>query len=141
VVGKDLKCLTVLVHPALKRAETARLYRPNYRQVARAFFEEFAIHAVRYVAPGRLGELTCGVPAAWAADPISSMIYDEGLPPVWPHPLGPVRGQALEPLHRSAVQAGHHTPALGRLLSIIDSLRAGDARTREVARTALSEIL
>lgn len=130
-----------LIHRALKRAEAARLYRPLHRQVARVYFEEFAIHAVRYIAPGRLGELTCGVPAAWAAKPISSMIYDENLPPIWPHPLGPARGQALEPLHPSAVKASHDTPTIGRLLSLIDSLRAGDARTREVARTALRDTL
>src|SRR5450756_1956872 len=60
-----------LVHRALKRAENAGLYRASARQVNLANFEELTIHAARFIAPARLGELTRGVPAAWAAEPIS----------------------------------------------------------------------
>jgi hypothetical protein len=101
------------------------------------------IHAVRFIAPAQLGELTRGVPAAWAAKPISTIIHQpkSELPPVWPDPLGAVRGQALQPLHPAAVQAGQDAPELAGLLSIIDSLRAGDIRVREVAATALRDTL
>jgi hypothetical protein len=132
-----------LVHRALKRAENAGLYRVSARQVNLANFEELAIHAARFIAPARLGELTRGVPAAWAAEPISAIIHqrESELPPVWPSALGAVRGQALEPLHPAAVQASQEEQALARLLSIIDSLRAGDVRVREVAATALRDTL
>jgi DNA-binding MarR family transcriptional regulator len=63
-----------LVHRALKRAEHAGLYRSSTKQVNAANFEELTIHAVRFIAPARLGELTRGVPAAWAAEPISTII-------------------------------------------------------------------
>ena len=56
-----------LVHRALRRAENAGLYRESSRQVHLANFEELAIHAARFIAPARLGELTRGLPAAWAA--------------------------------------------------------------------------
>jgi hypothetical protein len=132
-----------LVHRALKRTEIAGLYRPGHRQVHRANFQELASHAMRFIAPARLGELTSGVPAAWAAEPISEIIRQSGQepPPVWPCVMGTVRGQALEPLHPAAVQASHDMPALGRLLAIIDSLRAGDTRVRTVATTALGDAL
>lgn len=131
-----------LVHRALKRAEGADLYRESSRQVNLANFEELAIHAVRFVAPARLGALTRGLPAAWAAEPISQLIHQAQSepPPVWPSALGSVRGQALAPLHPAAVQASHHAP-LARLLSIIDSLRAGDVRVRKVAGAALTDTL
>jgi DNA-binding MarR family transcriptional regulator len=135
-----------LVHRALKRAESAGLYSIGARQVNRPNFEELTVHAVRFIAPARLGELTRGVPAAWAAAPISGAIREQERepPPVWPSALGPVRGQALEPLHPAAVQAvqaSEETPALGELLSIVDSLRAGDVRVRSVAADALRETL
>jgi hypothetical protein len=132
-----------LVHRALKRAENAHLYRASAKQVHLANFEELVIHAARFIAPARLGELTRGVPAAWAAQPISAAIHqaDSEPPPVWPDALGAVRGQALQPLHPAAVQASQGVPELARLLSIIDSLRAGDVRVREVASTTLRDTL
>ncbi|MGH2834129.1 MAG: hypothetical protein ACRDK2_15260 [Solirubrobacteraceae bacterium] len=132
-----------LVHRALKRSEAAGLYTASYKQVNRANFEELMTHAGRFIAPARLGELTRGVPAAWAAEPISTIIHqpEQEPPPVWPAALGAVRGQALEPLHPAAVQASQDTPALASLLSIIDSLRAGDIRVRKVAAQALHKTL
>jgi hypothetical protein len=132
-----------LVHRALKRAENAGLYRASTKQVNLASFEELTIHAARFIAPARLGELTRGVPAAWAAQPVSAAIHqaDSEPPPVWPDALGTVRGQALEPLHPAAIQASQDVPELARLMSIIDSLRAGDARVREVAATILRDTL
>jgi hypothetical protein len=132
-----------LVHRALKRAESADLYRASTRQVNLANFEELTIHAARFIAPARLGELTRGVPAAWAAEPISAVVHQANSepPPVWPSALGTVRGQALKPLHPAAVQASQDAPELAELLSIIDSLRAGDLRVRVLAATALRNTL
>jgi hypothetical protein len=132
-----------LVHRALKRAERAGLYRASSKQVNRANFEELMTHAGRFIAPARLGELTRGVPAAWAAEPISRIIHQSGqeLPPVWPDAHGAVRGQALKPLHPAAVDASQHAPALAKLLSIVDSLRAGDVRVRKVAAEELHRTL
>jgi hypothetical protein len=132
-----------LVHRALKRAENAGLYRADSKRLNRANFEELAIHALRFVAPGRLGELTRGISAAWAAPPISSIIHQsqQEPPPVWPNAAGAVRGQALQPLHPAAVQAVQDEPALAQLLAILDSLRAGDVRVREVAAAELQDTL
>jgi DNA-binding MarR family transcriptional regulator len=132
-----------LVHRALKRAEAAGLYASSSKQVNRANFEELMTHAGRFIAPARLGELTRGMPAAWAAEPISTIIHQATgePPPVWPDALGAVRGQALAPLHPAAVQASQDSPALASLLSIIDSLRAGDVRVRKVAANSLHEAL
>lgn len=132
-----------LVHRALKRAEGAGLYASDSKMVNRANFEELVAHAGRFVAPARLGALTRGVPAAWAAEPISAIIRqpEQEPPPVWPHACGEVRGQALQPLHPAAVQASRESPALARLLAIVDSLRAGDIRVRKIAADSLHETL
>jgi hypothetical protein len=131
-----------LVHRALKNAEGAGLYRADERRVNLASFEELATHAARFIAPAPLGALTRGFPAAWAAEPMSALISESGIepPPVWPSARGPKRGQELRPLHPSAVKA-INDERLARLLSIVDSLRAGDARVRNVAGTALSKEL
>lgn len=131
-----------VIHRALKNAEGAGLYRAADRRVNLASFEDLAIHAARFIAPAPLGGLTRGVPAAWAAKPMSGLISESGAdpPPVWPSAQGPKRGQELAPLHRAAVKA-IKDERVARLLSIVDSLRAGDARVRDVAAKALSKEL
>jgi hypothetical protein len=132
-----------VVQRALERAKGADLYSVDRREVHPPHFEEFALHALRFVAPARLGALTPGVPAAWAAEPMAGAIRSSGdePPPVWPCARGRVRGQAIEPLHSAAPEAVENWPELGEVLALLDSLRAGDARVRKVAGDLLSKML
>lgn len=132
-----------VVQRALSRAQEAALYSSERREVHIPHFEEFALHALRFVAPAPLGALVPGVPAAWAAEPMAGAIRSSGdePPPVWPYAQGRVRGQAIEPLHSAAPEAVEGWPELGELLALLDSLRAGDARVRKVAGDLFSRIL
>jgi hypothetical protein len=132
-----------VVQRALSRAQDADLYSAERREVHVPHFEEFALHALRFVAPAQLGALAPGVLAAWAAKPMVEAIrsaVDEP-PPVWPYARGQVRGQAIEPLHAAAPEAIEGWPELGEILALLDSLRAGDARIRKVAGDLLSRML
>lgn len=131
------------VQRALERAKGADLFSVERREVHLPHFEEFALHALRFVVPARLGPLTAGVPAAWAAEPMAGAIRSSGdePPPVWSFALGRVRGQAIEPLHPAAPEAVENWPELGEVLALLDSLRAGDARVRKVAGDFLSKML
>jgi hypothetical protein len=132
-----------VIQRALARAQDAGLYSPARRNVHIPHFDEFAIHALRFIAPARLGPLMPGIPAAWAAKPMAAAIQSslDEPPPVWPYARGQVRGQALDPLHPSAVEAVDEWAELGEVLSYLDSLRGGDARIRSVAGRLLSERL
>lgn len=142
-LAKELAVPLPLVQRALKRASDAGLYQAEARDVHLPNFEEFLLHALRFVAPAQLGEVVPGVPAAWAAPPMSDLIRESGneLPPVWPTASGRVRGQALHPLHRAAIVASRQHPRLGELLAVIDSLRAGDVRVRGVASDVARDLL
>ena len=132
-----------VVQRALARARDAGLYSRERREVHVPHFEEFAIHALRFVAPAQLGALVPGVPAAWAAEPMVGAIRSSGEEPspVWPYARGKVRGQAVEPLHPAAPEAVEDWPELGEILALLDSLRAGDARIRQVAAELLERML
>jgi hypothetical protein len=132
-----------VVQRALARAQEADLYSGERREVHVPHFEEFAIHALRFVAPAQLGRLVPGVPAAWAAEPMVGAIRSSGdeQPPVWPHAKGKVRGQAIEPLHPAAPEAVEDWAELGEILALLDGLRAGDARIRQVAEDLLVRML
>lgn len=132
-----------MVQRALSRARIADLYSAERREVHLPHFEEFALHALRFVAPARLGALVPGVPAAWAAEPMVGAISSSGEdpPPVWPFVRGRVRGQAIEPLHPSAPEAVEEWPSLGEILAVLDCLRVGDPRVRGVAEDLLPKLL
>jgi hypothetical protein len=139
-------CLHVphpVVQRGLSRAQAAGLYSVERRGVHLPHFEEFAAHALRFIAPAQLGALVPGVPAAWVAEPMAGAIRSSGEdpPPVWPYAHGRVRGQAIEPLHPAAPDAVESWPQLGEILAILDSLRAGDPRVRKVAEVLLSKML
>ena len=141
-LAQRLGVAPALVQRALRRAEEAGLYSGDSRRVHRANLEEFLRHGLRFVAPGKLGGVVSGEPAAWAAPPVSQRIRESGdLPPVWPAADGSTRGQALAPLHEAAGSAAKDFPRLGELLAIVDSLRAGDPRVRSVAAKMLVEFL
>lgn len=123
------------VHGAIKRAITAKLalqidkeIQPNFRNL-----EEFLIHGIRYAfAPDR-GEMTRGMPTAHAAHPLSKKIVpDQEPPPVWPDPQGEIRGMIFSPLYRSAPEASRNDPALYELLALVDAIRGGKARERNI---------
>ena len=130
-----------VVQRALSRAEAANLYSAEQRGVHVSHFEEFSVHALRFLAPAQLGALVPGVPAA--AEPMASAIRLSGdePPPVWPYARGRVRGQAIKPLHSAAPEAVEDWPQLGEILVVLDNLRAGDPRVRKVAEDFLSKML
>ncbi len=63
------------------------------------------------------------------------------LPPVWPLPRGAVRGRALKPLYPSVPAFAPKDERLYSALALLDALRAGSARDRDLAARLLSEIL
>lgn len=131
-----------VIHRSIGRLAAAGLIDAASRRVNVSQTEEFLIHAVRYVFPPVVGGETRGVPTAWAAPPLVGALAPAGdLPPVWPDPMGEVRGIALKPLHASATEIARRAPALAERLALVDALRLGDVRVRELAARLLHERL
>jgi hypothetical protein len=135
----DLALSPSQVHASLKRLERSRLIDTQTGRPLLKAVEEFLIHGVKYAFPVQRGETTRGVPTAYAAPPLSGQIVDTGeLPPVWPDPDGAVRGATLEPLYKAAPKAVRNDPALYELLALVDALRDGRVRERQLAEKELS---
>jgi MarR family len=127
-----------VIQRSLVRLQQAGLLEQGRRRANNGRAEEFLVHGLRYVFPPLKGGETRGVPTAWAAPPLQDKLADSGeLPPVWPDPLGRVRGIALEPLHDSAPGISRRDPALAELLVLTDGIRLGDARVRGLAEELL----
>lgn len=132
------------VHAAAKRALAARLavkegehIRPNIRNLA-----DFLLHGIQYVFIPERGGLNRGMPTAYASAPMEAwFVEDSEPPPVWPDPQGEVRGESFSPLYKSVPVAAKNDPQLYELLALVDAIRGGRARERELAKKELKKRL
>ncbi|MEM9801303.1 MAG: hypothetical protein AAGA20_13330 [Planctomycetota bacterium] len=99
---------------------------------------EFIGHGVRYAFYAQPGATTRGVPTAYSAPPLDGLVaVSAGDALVWPDAEGDDRGQALEPLYPSVPGAARRDAALHETLSLVDAVRVGRARERELAMKEL----
>ena len=94
-------------------------------------------HSVKWIAPAEVGGAALGLLTAHSAPPLTSKLFGDDGPVVMPLLGGPARGRAVTPLHPLAPQAAERDPKLHTLLALVDALRIGGAREREVATTEL----
>lgn len=143
-VAGDLAMSASEVHAAAKRAVVARLalkeadtIRPNLRNL-----EEFLLHGIQYAFVPELGGLTRGIPTGYAAPMLAGYLaVGDAPPPVWPDPEGEVRGESFSPLYKSVPVAAKNDPKLYELLALVDVLRGGRARERDIAQKELKQRL
>ena len=127
------------VHSGIGRATSARLFDPQRKVPILKALLEFLIHGVRYAFPPAKGHLTRGLPTSYAAPPLNSLvIQSDEPPPVWPDPEGEVRGYEFSPLYRSVPKAAANDKNLYELLALVDAIRDGRARERELAVNELT---
>src|SRR5206468_8327780 len=100
----------------------------------RGNLKEFLIHGVKYAFPVERGGPTRGIPTAEAAPPLDQQLaQDFPLPSVWPYAQGTARGIAFSPLYKNVPQAALRDYKLYELLALVDAIREGRAREREIA--------
>jgi hypothetical protein len=147
-----LLCMSVSeVHAGVKRLLLSSLLTPVFSDESnskvillpsKSACEECLISGVRYFFPIQLGAYTRGIATSYAAPIFKKYIAlgDDPIP-VWPYGEGDRRGLALEPLYSSVPKslAQHPDPLFYELLVLIDAIRAGRARERNIAIKLLRE--
>lgn len=145
-----LLCMSVSeVNAGTKRLILSKLVGPSFdvknRLVLlpiRAACEECLVHGVKYFCPPRMGGYSRGIATSYAAPIFEECIVPGKDPiPVWPYAEGDKRGIALEPLYRSVPQSvmQYPDPLFYDLLVLIDAVRAGQNRERNIAVKLLKE--
>ena len=133
------------VHAGVRRAVAARLMSDATTASGRPVREallEFLVHGVKYAFPPERGALTRGVPTGYAAPPLNKLIVGSSdPPPVWPYAEGSVRGLAFAPLYPSVPAAALKDARLYELLALVDAIRDGRARERNLAAKELESRL
>jgi hypothetical protein len=133
------------VHASVGRAKLARLINidDNRPVIVREAIKDFLLYGAKYAFPAIHGSLTRGVPTSYAAPPLATQISQPSNepPPVWPDPMGELRGIAFHPLYPTAPAASRKDRSLYELLALFDALRGGAARERKLASQILNERL
>ena len=143
-LGRELSMSTSEVHAATQRAEMSRLVTREHGQLRaiRSSLQEFILCGVKYAFPAVLGGITRGMATSIAAPPLKKLFeQDEFLSPVWPDAKGEERGLSLQPLYPSVPDAARADSHLYEFLILVDAIRAGAAREREIAAFELMKRL
>ena len=143
-LSSELTMALSAVHGSVTRSEQARLLSRSAgsTRAMKSSVHEFVVHGAKYCFPGTLGSLTRGMPTGAAGPVLRSSFESLGpLAPVWTDPSGDSYGPGLVPLHTTVPAACRQDPRLYDVLTLLDALRVGAARERELALHALNERL
>lgn len=138
-LADELGLALSVVHGCVSRAAYARLITrtTGSPRAVGAAVREFVIHGAKYAFPVELGAATRGVATAIAAPVLARHFEKVELPPVWPDPEANNWGPAVTPLHGAAVFASKQDPQMYDALALLDAIRVGAAREREIAAREL----
>lgn len=143
--GKDLaQSLNISpseISESLERSMVSGLIDTDKKRVNTLALREFLLCGVRYCFPVQVGNMVRGMPTYISAPPISDAISSGNDAFVWKDKNGIMRGQSIDPLYYSVPEAATRDKDLYRLLVIVDTLRIGRTREREIAINELDRYL
>ena len=126
------------VSQSIARSKFAGLLHISGKLVFTVSLMEFLQYGIRFVFPQRPGPVVRGVPTAHSVPPLNTIIRSEESY-VWPSAKGTVRGHSITPLYKSAVNAVKIDEKLHMYLALVDALRVGKAREKEIAIAELKK--
>lgn len=132
--GRTAHLLDASPLPTPPSSMTTRVHQALHSRPNRGNLKEFLVYGVKYAFPVQRGGLTRGVPTADAAPPLSQQLTQNFLAkPVWPHAEGAVVGAEFSPLYKNVPMAAMRDGKLYELLALVDAIREGRVREREIA--------
>ena len=137
-LAQDLGMSQSEVSQSLNRSKYAGMIDDSRKKVNRLAFFEFVIHGVKYVFAQQPSAIVRGVLTAHSAAPLNQIIASTEKY-VWPYAKGTERGQSILPLYPTAVEAALKDVKLYELLALVDALRVGRVREKELAKKELEK--
>jgi len=126
------------ISESINRSVIAGLISHNKKELMKLNLLDFLRYGLRYVYPEQPGALVRGVATAHAAPPLNKIIVSQEAY-VWPYGKGNLRGQAITPLHPKVPEAALKDESFYILMALVDSLRVGRAREKEIAFQELKQ--
>jgi DNA-binding Lrp family transcriptional regulator len=126
---------------SLARSRYAGMLDESGKNVRKQALMEFLQYGIAYAFPARPGPIVRGVPTAHSGPPLNTLITSNGDEYVWPSATGQLRGQAISPLYKNVVKAVKGDHELHELLSLVDAIRVGRVREKQLAIEELKKRL
>ena len=126
---------------AMERNRIAQLVDGSKTKINTLALKDFLAFGIRYCFPVQPGRMVRGTLTASSAYPMTSVIATSEEKFVWPDSRGEQRGQAVVPLYKNAAWGAKNDTDFYALLAIVDSLRIGKSRERQVALEELDKYL
>ena len=128
------------ISQSLSRLNFSGLYNGISKKVMRLALMDFLQYGLSYVFPQKPGPIAKGIPTVHSAPPLNSKIQSRDQY-VWPTSKGKVKGQSILPLYPSIVKTIEQDEKLYQLLILVDAIRVGRAREREIAICELKSLI
>ncbi len=138
-LAESLYISTSEISESLNRSKIAGLIDTAKRTIFRNNLLDFLSQGLLYVFPVQPGAMVRGIPTAHSAPVFKDALISEDVY-VWPYAAGTKKGQAVQPLYPNAVLAVQKDEKLYEVLALVDALRIGKVREREIAVRKLSVI-
>jgi AraC-like DNA-binding protein len=138
-LARSLHLSPATVHEAVGRLTGSRLFEARtLRRVVRPRLLELLVHGIPYVFPTSVGPPRRGLPTGISIPLLADkLLLGEDDAMVWPMKGGPLLGRSIEPLYRSVPAAAVEDIRLHEALALVDALRVGRARERNIAAAEL----
>jgi len=138
-LAKELAISQSELSKSIARSRFSRLI-DGERNVGRLSLMQFIEYGIAFVIPASPGPIVRGMPTSHSAKPLSEQIKsDEQY--VWASSKGRKRGQSIIPLFKTVPQASANDPELYELLALVDAIRVGRAREKNLAIAELKRRL
>lgn len=126
------------ISKSFARSRYSGLLDSTSKKVRRLALFEFLRCGIAYVFPQQPGAVVRGIATAHSAAPLNESIQSSEYY-VWPSGKGNLRGHSIVPLYPSVVDAVQNDSKLHELLALVDALRVGRVREKELAITELQK--
>lgn len=137
-LAQELNMSQSEISQSLQRSKYAQLVDFSGKKVNQMAFYEFLLYGLRYVFPQKPAAVVRGIATAHSAAPLNEIINATEMY-VWPYAKGNSRGQAVLPLYSSATEASLKDATLYELLAMVDVLRVGSTREKEIVKQELKK--
>ena len=139
-IADRLKISRSTVSYAMNRLIKLKLINEETQQVMVHSLLDFIKYAIHLVYPTEIGSKVRGVPTALSGPILNKLIPTEDKF-VWKSDKGTIIGQEIKPLYDSVPDLVKTEPALYKVLSLIDAVRTGNSREKDIANKELKTIL
>lgn len=126
------------ISTSISRSSYAGLLMNKGKEVNRKLFFDFIKYGLAVVFPQHPGAIVRGTLTAHSAPPLDMEIVSEEKY-VWPYAKGRARGQSIAPLYNTVPKAVVLDHSLHELLALMDAVRVGKAREKNLALELLEQ--